>query len=117
MDQMRIESATGSHPDVRIVRLEGPFTLSTMFEFQTMVRESPAPVTIIDLAGVPYLDSAALGTLLGVHASCQREGRKYALTGISDRLLTLFKMTGVDSIVVRYNSAAEAETQLAGAPS
>jgi hypothetical protein len=27
----------------------------------------------------------------------------------------LFKMTGVDSIVVRYNSAAEAETQLAGA--
>src|SRR5580692_8837575 len=110
--EMRIEN--GSRPGVRIMRLDGPFTIHTLFEFQTAVREAKTPITIVDLAGVPYLDSAALGSLLGLHVSCEREGRKYALVGISDQLITLFSMSCVDGIVVRYSSVSEAEAQLAG---
>ncbi|HEY9139679.1 MAG TPA: STAS domain-containing protein [Bryobacteraceae bacterium] len=112
MEQMRIEAAAGATPNVRILRLTGPFTLTTMFDFQNIVREGAAAVTIIDLSGVPYMDSAALGALLGVHVSCQREGHRYALTGVSARIETLLQVAGVDGFLVRYNTPEQAEAQL-----
>jgi anti-sigma B factor antagonist len=114
MDDLKIEFAAGTRPGVKILRLSGPFTLSTMFDFQNLVREDRPPVTIIDLGGVPYMDSAALGAVLGVHASCQREGRKYALVAVPDRIQTLLKVIGVENIVVRYGTVAEAEEKLTG---
>jgi len=113
MEDLRIEVVPGALPNVRMLRLTGPFTLTTMFEFQSIVRERAAAVTIIDLAGVPYMDSAALGALLGFHVSCQREGHRYALTGVSDRILTLLKVAGVDGFLVRYDTPQQAEAQLA----
>lgn len=114
MEELQIEAAAGVRPNVRILRLTGPFTLSTMFDFQNIVREGAGAVTIIDLSGVPYMDSAALGSLLGFHVSCQREGHRYALTGVSGRIQTLFQVAGVDGFLVRYDTPEQAEAQLAG---
>jgi len=113
MEELQIEIGAGASPDVRVVRLKGPFTLGTMFDFQNIVRERKAAVTIIDLSGVPYMDSAALGALLGFHVSCQREGHRYALTGVSNRIRTLFQVAGVDGFLVRHETAEEAEAKLA----
>jgi len=113
MEELQIEVGAGVRPDVRILRLAGPFTLGTMFDFQNIVRERAAAVTIIDLSDVPYMDSAALGALLGFHVSCQREGHRYALTGVSSRIRTLFQVAGVDGFLVRYDTAEQAEAQLA----
>lgn len=115
MDQFTIESQPGSAPGVRILKLSGPFLLGAVFDFQTKVREEPAPLTVIDLSGVPYMDSAALGSVLGFHASCQREHRRYALVGVSDRLKTLFRVAGVGTFLPVYGSQAEAEAQAAAA--
>lgn len=104
MDQLNIEIIPGTKPDVRVLKLTGPFTLSTVFDFQTAVREGATPVTIIDLSGVPYMDSAALGSILGFHVSSQREGHRYGLIGISDRLKTLFRVAGVDGMLSIYDS-------------
>jgi anti-anti-sigma factor len=109
MDQLNIESLAGTQPGIRILKLTGPFTLSTIFEFQTEVREGDAPVTIIDLHGVPYMDSAALGSILGFHASCHREGRRYGLIGVSDRLRTLFRVAGVDGLIAVYPTLEAAQ--------
>ena len=111
MDQLNIESIPGTQPGVRILKLTGPFTLSTVFDFQTEVREGSAAFTIIDLSGVPYMDSAALGSVLGFHASCQREGKRYGLVGVSDRLKTLFRVAGVEGMVNTYASLEEAQAQ------
>jgi anti-anti-sigma factor len=113
MDDLRIESWPGSRDGIRVLKLIGPFTLKHVFEFQTLVRQDPAPLTIIDLTAVPYMDSAALGSILGVHVSCQRHGVQYALAGASDRLKTLFKVAGVECLLVSCPSVAEAEGKLA----
>ena len=113
MEELQIEIGTGARPDVRILRLTGPFTLSTMFDFQNIVREGAAAVTIVDLGGVPYMDSAALGAVLGFHVSCQRLGHRYALTGVSARIRTLFLVAGVDGFLVCYTTAEEAAAHLA----
>lgn len=114
MDNLQIE-ITPEQGGVQIFKLTGPFTISTMFDFQQLVREHVAPVTLIDLGGVPYMDSAALGAVLGFHVSCQREGRKYGLVAVSDRLRTLFKVAGVDGILTGYPSVDAAKAAVAAA--
>ena len=109
MDNLRIESLSGSRDGIRVLKLAGPFTLKNVFEFQTAVRKDVARLTIIDLTEVPYMDSAALGSILGFHASCHRHGVQYALAGASDRLQTLFRVAGVDKVLVSDSSVAEAE--------
>ena len=112
MDSLQIE-ITPEQGGVQLFKLSGPFTISTMFDFQQLVREHTAPVTLIDLAEVPYMDSAALGALLGFHVSCGREGRKYGLVAVSDRLKTLFKVAGVQGILVGYPSVEAARAAVA----
>ena len=92
----------------QVFQLTGPFTIGTMSDFQTLVRERKAAVTLIDLRAVPYMDSWALGSLLGFHVSCQRDGRKYGLVGAAPRLKSLFKVAGVDGILVMYDTMAAA---------
>jgi anti-anti-sigma factor len=113
MEEMQIEVSAGASPNVRILRLAGPFTLSTMFDFQNIVRQGESAVTIIDLSGVPYMDSAALGALLGFHVSCQREHHRYALTGVSGRIRTLLQVAGVDGFLVCYATTEDAAAYLA----
>lgn len=78
---------------------DGPFTLNAVFDFQTIARAEQANLTLIDLTEVPYMDSAALGSLLGFHVSCERDGHQYALVGVSERLKTLFKVAGADGLL------------------
>jgi anti-anti-sigma regulatory factor len=59
------------------------------------------------------MDSAALGSLLGLHVSCQRHGLQYALAGAADRLKTLFRVAGVEDLLVSCASVADAEARLA----
>jgi anti-sigma B factor antagonist len=113
MPDLKIEKLSGSAPEVQVLKLTGPFTLAGLFEFQEIIRNQPAKATLVDLTDVPYMDSASLGSLLGLHVSCQRHDRRYALAGVSDRLKTLFKVAGVDGILVIYPSLAEAEAKLA----
>lgn len=104
----------GSLEGERILKLTGPFTLAYLFEFQNDIRTNHPPILIVDLTDVLYMDSAALGSLMGLHVSCQQHSRRYALVGASDRLKTLFRVSGVDSILVSFPSLSEAETALNG---
>ncbi len=108
MSDFQLEWLPDPEPGIRVLKLAGPFTLNTVFEFQNMVRESTGPLTILDLTEVPYMDSAALGSLLTLHVTCQTHKRKYALIGASDRLKTLFRVAGVGAILVQADSVAQA---------
>lgn len=113
MDELKIESRPGTREGTRIIELTGPFTLQGLFDFQSIIRNANDPITIIDLTNVPYMDSASLGALMGVHTSSQRHNRQYALVGMSDRLRTLFNVAGVDNILVTYGTVEEAQEKLA----
>jgi anti-anti-sigma factor len=102
MEQLTAATSPGLPPGVRALKITEPFLIQNVFEFQSLVREKPQAVTIVDLTDVPYMDSAALGALLGLHISCQRLGHKYALIGPSQRLLTLFEVGGVADMLVVF---------------
>lgn len=103
----------GSREGVRVIRVTGPFTLRDVMDFQSIYRGSNDSVTIVDLSESPYLDSAALGAVISVHTSSQRHGRKYAITGVNNRIKTLIEVTGVTDVLNLIPTSAEAEQTLA----
>ena len=112
MEQMEIEQTPSRVADVTVFALKGPFVLSTMFPFQSTLRDPAVKGAIIDMSGVPYMDSAGLGVLLGQYSHAERVAEKFALTGISERVLTIFKLTHTDTILPIYPTVADAEKAL-----
>jgi len=55
------------------------------------------------------MDSAGLGALIGVFASCQRTGQKFGVSNVSERVQVLFEMTGVKDMLPCYPSIDAAE--------
>lgn len=94
----------------------GALTINNFFDFQDVARTSGSGLLIVDLAEVPYIDSAALGCLIGIHVSREKNGRKYALVNVNWRLRSLFTMSGVNGFLVTYASVGDAEAALASAP-
>jgi anti-sigma B factor antagonist len=93
----------------RIMKLAGPLTLKTLFDFQHASREQTSHSIIMDISAVPYMDSAGLGSLISVFASCQRTSRGFAIIGISDRIRTLFEVTHCDGLLPCFDSLGAAE--------
>jgi anti-anti-sigma factor len=96
----------------RTVTLRGPVTLETLFDLQNVLRQERSDL-IIDLAEVPYMDSAGLGSILTAYASCQRQQHKFALASVSQRVLVLLQLTKVDTLLPIFDSVADAEGQSA----
>jgi len=114
--ELKIESEIGAS-GVKIFRLIGPLTLASVFEFQDQARADHDAATVIDLSGVPYMDSAGLGAILGIMASCQRTHRGFGITGATERIQTLFTVAGVGGLIPSFDSVEVAERQLSNAAS
>ena len=93
----------------RILCLKGPLTMSNLFDFQARVRCNNLPALILDLSGVPYIDSAGIGALVGAHVSHQKNGRSLALVGVSERVHNALKITQVESLFQLFDSLPAAE--------
>jgi len=100
----------GAKEGIVIVRLDGPFTLSNLFQVQSELRALKPACLIVDMSSVPYMDSAGLGVIMNSFVSAQSGGRKFLLAGVSDRLRALFEMTKVDSVLQIYDSVDAAHS-------
>jgi len=104
----------GSQPQTCIITPSGALVLEHIFKFQDAWRNAEGSALIFDLSSVPYLDSAAIGSLVNAHVSCSNHGRKMALTGVSDRIHQTLKVTHVDSLFRFYGDVDAAEKALTG---
>lgn len=106
-ESLTMESLPGQAEGSRILRLTGPLTLSSLFDFQNTLRADPPPLLILDLTGVPYMDSAGMGAIINYFVFCQRHGHKLVVAGVTPRVMELFTMTKVDSLLTMVPSAAD----------
>jgi anti-anti-sigma factor len=97
---------------IQLIRLSGPLTLRTLFDFQEAARRHAARPLVVDVENVPYMDSAGLGALIGIYASCQRTGQKFAISNVPDRVQVLFEMTGVKGMLPSFASVEDAEASV-----
>ena len=103
-----VESASGA----RVLKLNGPLTIRTLFDFQAVSRQAPTKPVIIDLTNVPYMDSAGLGCVVSVYTSCQNRGFGFAVCGLSGRLQSLFEVTHVSTLLPTCDTVESAEAEI-----
>ena len=96
-----------------LLRLRGPLLISNLFEFQALVRASTAPILILDLSRVPYIDSAGIGALVGAYVNHQKDGRHLALVGVTDRVRSAMQVTRVEQFFRFYDTEQAAQEALA----
>jgi len=107
---LTVERKEGKLPGTRILVLEGPLTLRNMFDLQSDLRTQPYPdLSILDLSGVPYMDSAGMGLIVNHFTQCQSSGKRMVAVGVSPRVLELFKITRVDAIIPQAATIEAAE--------
>jgi len=107
---LTIERREGKNPGTRVFCLSGPLTLRNLFELQSELRGSEPPLmTVIDLTAVPYMDSAGMGLVMNTYVRCQTKGVKMIVAGANNRVMDLFKVTKVDSVLPLVSSLEEAD--------
>jgi anti-sigma B factor antagonist len=107
-DKLTIDSQTDPASGVCTIKLTGPLVLSNMFAFQTRLREEKNANVILDLSAVPYVDSAGIGVLVNGLVSCKNHGRTLVLAGVVERVMTVLKVTKVDTLFQFADSRASA---------
>ena len=80
-----------------------------MLDFQSTPGEETPVLNILDFTDVPYMDSTGLGMIVTHFARCQGKGIRMIAVGVSPRVLELFKMTKVDSIIPMATTVEEVD--------
>ena len=105
------ERKEGKAPGTVIFHFTGPFTaremyatsppiaLQNLLDFQSVPDEKQPELNILDITGVPYVDSSGLGMIVRHYVRCQGKGIRLAISGASPRVLELFKITKVDGFL------------------
>jgi serine/threonine-protein kinase RsbW len=78
------------------------------------VRAAEGRLVILDLSGVSFLPSHAIGRIIRVYKTCVAVGSPFAVTGVSEELGKVFSAMRLDTIFSIYGSPEEAVR--AGAP-
>ncbi len=118
---LSFERKEGEAPGTVIFHFSGPFTARTVFECQSADAVSklfdlqlmlpggePPAVNIFDLTDVPYMDSTGLGMVIRHYVRCQDKGVRFIAAGVSERVLELFQLTNVDSVIPMIATVEEA---------
>ena len=69
---------------------------------------SETPRMVLNLAGVTYIDSGGLGTLVGVYSSARAAGADIKLTGLGQRLRDVLQITKLATVFEVFSSEQEA---------
>ena len=104
-----IEDIPGPKEGQRILRLLGPLTMRTLFDFQSKVRSDNSRALLLDFSKVPYVDSAGIGAMVGAYVTHQRDGHSLFLIGVNDRVHSALKVTRVEQFFRFVDSATTVE--------
>lgn len=94
-EPLHIEDVPGLDGE-RLLRLNGPITISNFFEFQSMIRGNTSRRLVLDFTQVPYIDSAGIGALVGAYVNHSKDGRSLALAGVNKRVRDALTVTRVE---------------------
>ena len=97
----------GLQNQTRVLRLSGPLTISTLYQFQDLVRTNSAASLTLDFTRVPYVDSAGVGALVGAYVRHQKEGQSVTLAGVNERVRNTLKVTQVENFFTYSESVPQ----------
>jgi anti-sigma B factor antagonist len=104
-----IEQRTGSVPPV--IAVSGEIDVATAPQLRECLHEVIAqgePTIVLDLLGVTFLDSTALGVLVGALKRCREVGGELHVVVADPRIVKIFEITGLTSVFTIADSLESA---------
>jgi anti-sigma B factor antagonist len=91
---------TEKKPEEVIVHASGKITSATSDLLQGTIREliPIAKRIVLDMAGVPYIDSSGIGALVSVYLAASRAQCEMALVNTQSRIRDLFEMSRLTAV-------------------
>lgn len=98
--------------DVKILDLTGKMTLGEGDELlrdkvNSLVHQGHKKL-ILNLEGVPYIDSAGLGEIVRTYTTVSRQGGKLKLLGLTKRIQDLLSITKLLTVFETYDNEQDA---------
>lgn len=96
-----IEVQTRIVENATIVQPKGEIDLSRAPSLRTQLNAIQAKRPqrlIIDLAGVPYMDSSGVATLVEAMQNARRSGSKLVLAAMQDKVRSIFEIARLDMV-------------------
>jgi anti-sigma B factor antagonist len=98
--------------DVKILDLTGKMTLGEGDELlrdkvNSLVHQGHKKL-VLNLEGVPYIDSAGLGEIVRTYTTVSRQGGKLKLLGLTKRIQDLLSITKLLTVFETYDSEQDA---------
>lgn len=107
-------------PDIAVLTLSGPLTLGTNLKTLDgtiqMLLGTGARRLVFDLSASPYADSAGLGTLIHTSGLVAERGGTMRLAGVSDRILSMLRMTRTEGLLPMDLDTAASLAALTASP-
>ena len=100
---------------VHIVELSGEVDLHHSPRLREVLlghAEAKRPVLLLDLSEVSYIDSSGLATMIEYLQKALKYKGRLALTGVSERLRTIFDLARLGEIFAIHPNVAEAKAAL-----
>lgn len=99
--------------DVMVVAVSGDITLNKggdvalKDKINSLLQQGYKKI-VLDLGGVPYVDSAGLGQLVQIHTTAAHAGGKLKLVNVTKRLEDLLVVTKLVTVFETHDSEADA---------
>lgn len=101
-----MEHEIEEHDGVRVIRLRGPVDVSASMALRDLLGQqidSAAARVLLDLSGVPLIDSSGIGILVTAHRRADGQGARFALAGAAGPVARVFEMTRTNKLLAIYD--------------
>ena len=97
---------------VNVFEVNGEINITTSPELKKSFENKPSTKLVVDLEKVPYVDSSGLATLVEILKRTKSQGGSLGLSGMSDKVKSLFEITKLDKLFSIYPNQQEAISQV-----
>lgn len=97
---------------VTIFQVSGEINISTSPELKKQYEKQPAKKLVIDLEKVGYIDSSGLATLVEMLKKTKSQGGALGLSGMSEKVKSLFEITKLDKLFLILPTQQEAVSRV-----
>ncbi len=95
--------------DAAVIVLSGDIDLDTSSQVRTALLDcvSLKEIVIVDLAGVSYIDSSGVASLVEAFQSARKSGTRFALVAVSEPAMRVLELARLDKVFSIHATLAD----------
>lgn len=111
---MMVEITTAEHEQYYLIEVEGDVDASSsIFLDEALTKaEDESPNVLVDCKKLEYISSAGLGVFMSRIDGMEESGRKLVLFGLSEKVVNVFQILGLDQLLTIVESFEEAKEKV-----